>query len=61
MASLFEQILPIRILVKLLIIILVAIMTTLGAYFVPKGKLFVILAGIIAILVIWYIDLEISI
>ena len=60
MLSLFEYILPVELIVKGIIIIVLGLMTVLGAYIIPKGKIFVIAGGVIAILVIWYIDLEIS-
>jgi len=58
MLSLFEYILPVKLILKVIIIIVIAIMTILGAVVVPKGKIIVVIAGILGILVIWYVDLE---
>ena len=55
-----ETIFPVGLIIKAVIIIVIGLMTVLGAYFVPRGKIFVILGGIIAILCIWYINLEIN-
>ena len=60
MLSLFESILPIELIIKIVLIIILGLVTVLGAFFVPKGKFVVIIGGIIAILVVWYIDFSIN-
>ena len=56
----FGDIFPIELIVKGVIILVIGLVTILGAFFVPRGKLFVIVGGIVTILVVWYIDLEIN-
>jgi len=61
MISILEYILPIQLIIKIILIIVLGLVTILGAYFIPKGKSIVIAGGVIAILIVWYIDLGISI
>ena len=56
-----ESFFPVTLVIKAVIIIFILLFTILGAYIIPRGKLYVIIGGIIAILLIWYIDLEIHI
>lgn len=58
--SLLDAILPIKLLAKLIIIIIIGLMTAIGVYILPRGKFVVIIIGVIAILLVWYIDLEIN-
>jgi len=60
MFSFFDQIFPFTLVLKVILIIVLGLVTILGAYIIPKGKFIVIVGGIIAILVVWFIDLEIS-
>ena len=55
-----ESIFPFTLVAKVIIIVVIGLLTVVGAFFIPKGKFAVILIGIIAILIIWYIDLDIA-
>jgi len=55
--SFLDYLFPVELLVKAVIIIVLGLATILGAYFIPRGKIFVILGGIIAIVIIWFVDL----
>ena len=57
--SFLDLLFPIELIIKVVVIIILGIVTAIGAYIIPRGKLFVIAGGIIAILVVWFIDLEI--
>jgi len=58
--GLFEWFLPVKLIIKIVLIIILGLVTVLGAYMVPRGKFLVIIGGVVAIIVVWYIDLEIS-
>jgi len=61
MFSFFEYIFPVELIVKAVIIIVIGLMTVIGAYLIKsKLSLLVILGGIIAILVVWFVDFEVS-
>ena len=57
--SLLDAIIPISLIIKVIVIIVIGLVTVFGAYFIPKGKIFVIIGGIIAIIIMWYVDLGI--
>lgn len=59
--GLLDLFLPVTIIIKVIIIIVLSLVTILGAYFVPRGKFIVIIVGIVSILFVWYMDLEINI
>ena len=61
MLSFFEYIFPIELIVKAILIIVLGIVTLLAVVFTPKGKILALAVGVIAILVVWFIELEINI
>ena len=61
MLSFFEYIFPIELIVKAILIIVLGIVTLLAVVFAPKGKILALAVGVIAILVVWFIELEINI
>jgi len=58
--SFLDLILPVELLVKVIVIFVLGLVTALGAYLIPRGKIIVIILGIIVIIVIWYVPLGIS-
>ena len=59
--SLFEYILPVKLIIKCVIIIVIALMTVIGAYLAKsKISILVIFGGIAAILIVWFVDFEVS-
>lgn len=55
-----ESIFPFTLIAKVIIILVIGLVTVLSAFIVPKGKLAIVIMGGIAILIIWFVDLEIN-